>query len=380
MPTRCAKGRGRTGMVDTRAAGPHRGCVLGVDLGGTKGLFAAVDAGGATLLERRYACRDFDGFGPMLDAFLAALRAARGGSARPRAACIGMAGPVAGRRARLTNLPWALDADAIAVASGIARVELVNDFVAAAAGIAGLAPDATRVLQAGAPQADGVRVVLGAGTGLGVATLVPRGRDWRVIAGEGGHVGFAPRDALDLALWQALHARDPRVTVERLVSGPGLVAIYALLRERRGASVPDPLLGTPEPAASIASVALAAAGASGTGGPTAAPPDATHAAGDVADDAVAALDRFATLYGAFAGDLALLSLPRGGVFVAGGIAPRVFDARRVECFMAAFRDKGGHAPLASAIPVRLVTDPSLGVRGAAALAARAAAGRGGRQR
>lgn len=367
-------------MVDTRTAGPLRGCVLGVDLGGTKGLFAAVDAGGAMLLERRYACRDFDGFVPMLDAFLAALRATCGESARPRAACIGMAGPVEGRRARLTNLPWALDADAIADASGIERVELVNDFVAAAAGIAGLAPQATRVLQVGARQADGVRVVLGAGTGLGVATLVPQGRDWRVIAGEGGHFGFAPRDALDLALWQALHAQDPRVTIERLVSGPGLVAIYALLRERRGASALDPLLGAPEPAASIASVALAAAGASAAEAPVAGFTGAPSAVGDVVDDAVAALDRFATLYGAFAGDLALLCLPRGGVFVAGGIAPKVFDARRIECFMAAFRDKGGHAPLASAIPVLLVTDPSLGVRGAAALAARAATRRGGRPR
>ena len=330
--------------------------VLAVDLGGTKALFGVFDPGApaAPLVERRFACADFDGFEPMLARFFAELAGVPGGMARPTRACIAMAGPVEGRRARLTNLPWALDAAAIERAFGLAYVTLVNDFFAAATGIEALGPGALRELQRGIPDGGSVhgqaRVVIGAGTGLGVAIALAAGGRWHVVAGEGGHVGFAPRAEPDVALWRHFARRHGRVSNEHVASGAGLVEIYRFLRGPERTDDGDALLLEADPAAAIAARALAPG-----------------------DDSLAAraLDRFASVFGAAAGDVALLSLPRGGVYVAGGIAPKVLDARRASAFVDAFVDKGPHSALMRTIPVRLVTEPSVGLLGAALIAARA---------
>jgi glucokinase len=175
---------------------------------------------------------------------------------------------------------------------------------------------------------------------------VPQGGEWRVLPGEGGHLGFAPRSELEVDLWRALHAIEPRVDYERVVCGPGLKAIYRFLRERSGLDARGGPLAAPDPAAAIA-----------------------QAAGD---DPLAAqaLDLFASVFGACAGDLALLANARGGVYLAGGIAPKVFDARREALFVRAFADKGSHARLMPAMPVSLVLEPRLGLLGAVSIAAR----------
>jgi glucokinase len=336
----------------TAAARADSGPWLGVDLGGTKALLGWFSAGPGGMLrprlERRYACDAFGAFGELLDAFLDELRAA-GEVPVPAAACVGVAGPVQGAVARLTNRPWTVDAGALGRRLGGAPVRLVNDFEAAAAGIAGLGPSQLRVLQAGEPAPGAPRAVAGAGTGLGAALLVPRAGGWKVVPGEGGHVAFGPRDETELELWRFLRARNPRVSWERIVCGPGLAAVYAFARQRAGLDPAGGLLSQADPAAAISAAAL------------------REPSGDA--EATAALDLFASAFGAYAGDLALLAGARGGVYLAGGIAPKVFDARRSACFLEAFRDKGGHSRLMPSIPVSIVLEPRLGLLGAAAIAA-----------
>jgi glucokinase len=337
------------------------GLLLGVDLGGTKGLLGVFEPGASRpRLQLRYACADFDGFEPMLARFLEEASARLGpAAARPAAACIGLAGPVAGRRARMTNLPWSLDATDLRRRFGLGPVRLVNDFVAAAAGVARLEPDGLRTLQAGRPVANAPRVILGPGTGLGAATMFPVGSRWRIAGGEGGHLGLAPRSEIEVELWRWLRAlHGGRVSAERVLCGPGLADLYRFLVERGGGDAGDPLLVAEDPPAAISEAAMAAMAAAGT----------APLAPAVLDRAAEALDLFAGMLGAFAGDLALFTLPRAGLYLAGGVAPRIMDARRTERFLEGFADKGRHAGLMSGVPVRLITDPALGLLGAGALA------------
>jgi glucokinase len=321
------------------------GLLLGADLGGTKTLLAVARAGAgrpAIVHERRYESGAFDSFAAVLARFLA--DAGLVGD-RVEAACVGVAGPIEGRRVKVTNLPWTLDADALSRLLGGAPVSLLNDFAAAAHGVDALEPGALVSLQDGEPVEHGAQLVLGAGTGLGVAFRVWTGERYQVVAGEGGHFGFAPADARQSALAERLRARYGRVIVEHVVSGPGLARIDAFLRGRDS----DPVSEGGDPAA-IARAALSGA------------------------DPVAleAVDLFIACYGAVAGDFALACLARGGVFVAGGIAPRLLDRLRAGGFARAFADKGVHAALAARIPVRVVTDDRLGLLGALAAARRPA--------
>ena len=279
----------------------------------------------------------------MLRAFLREWAASGGGAFA--AACFGSAGPVADGRVRLTNLAWSLDAAALAHESGIARVSVVNDFAAAASGIELLEPNALAVLQAGAPVARAPRLVLGAGTGLGVATLVWADGRYRVLPGEAGHAGFAPADDEQAALWRDLQSQSGRVCIEDVVSGPGLARIDAFVRRRRG-------LPPATDAAPAAVVARAAAGEAAS----------AHA-----------LDLFIACYGAAAGDLALGTLAYGGVFVAGGIAPKILPRLRAGGFLAAFSAKGAYAETLARMPLAVVCEERLGVLGCALIASRGGA-------
>ena len=189
-------------------------------------------------------------------------------------------------------------------------------------------------LQAGEPDAAAPRLVVGAGTGLGMAIVLPQDKAWRVIAGEGGHVAFAPADEQQAALWAFLRQRHGRVTCERVVSGPGLAAIHEFLDGRL------------ETAEAIASRALEDAG--GT--------------------ARRSLDLFLAAYGAFAGDMALACLARGGVYLAGGIAAKLLPVIAASPFLAAFNAKAEHATIAARMPVQVATDGLLGLKGALFLA------------
>jgi len=305
--------------------------ILGGDLGGTKTLLALAEqdaAGGISIVrQQRFASADYPTFEGMLDEFLAD---------RPSiaAACFGVAGPTDGRNAKLTYLPWSLAASELGRRFAIPRVTLANDFAAAAHGLPLVEPERIVTLHAGQPVERAARVILGAGTGLGVAGLVWQGAGYRVIAGEGGHIGFAPQTSQQGELWRWLLERNGRVTTEDIVSGPGLARIHAFLG------------GRPQQPEEIGSAALAG------------------------NDPLAsdALRLWLECYGAFAGDLALHWLARGGVYLAGGIAAKLMPGTDAGPFIEAFLAKREHRSLAQDMPVRLVTDENLGLRGTLALA------------
>lgn len=325
--------------------------ILAGDIGGTKALLmlAAVrDGRPAPLLERRYLAADFVDFSAMLRRFVDECRAHRGRKTRVASACFGAAGPASDDRIQMTNLPWRLDGRAIAAQFGISRVLLVNDFAAAAAGVEALAPGDCATLQHGEPLPQAARVVIGAGTGLGVAYALPQGKRYRIIAGEGGHAGFAPADEGQMRLWQALHARFGRVSAEHVVSGPGLVRIYEFLRAE--------LTEAPALRESVRTEGAAAI--------------SRHALEQGDPLACRALDLFIACYGAAAGDHALAVTARGGVYIAGGIARKILGRLAAGGFMAAFNAKGAHAQLNLRVPVQVVTTGRLGLLGAALIAAR----------
>lgn len=296
------------------------------DIGGTKVLLALVDEDGGFHHERRLASADFPDFTALLAAYLDGLDVAITGG------CLAVAGPVAddGRAAKITNLPWALDAADLEARFALGRLTLINDFAGAALGVTTLKDDERVVLQAGEPLKDGVRLVVGAGTGLGMAILLPEGKHWRVLPSEGGHAGFAPVDELQARIWQSLQAEHGRVTWERVVSGPGLEAILRCLT------------GETTTAADIGARALA-------GEPMA------HKAAEI----------FLTAYGAFAGDMALATLARGGVTLAGGIATKLLPLLRNGIFLEAFNAKAEHAALVRRMSLQVATCERLGLRGAA---------------
>ena len=314
-----------------------RHLVLCGDIGGTKSLLGLAQ-GGEWVADRRYANADFPDFESLLGAFLDETQtdpSLIGGG------CLAVAGPIAddGRSARLTNLPWSFDSEALSRRFGLPALRLANDFAAAALGAVAAFPAQRFTLQAGEPLATAPCLVVGAGTGLGMAIVLPQGNSWRVVAGEGGHVAFAPADQQQLALWTFLHARHGRVTWERVVSGPGLTAIHEFVT------------GVKLPAETIAMRAAAAA-----------------ALANSASAEYRSLDLFLAAYGAFAGDMALACLARGGVFLAGGIAAKLLPGLQQSRFLSAFNAKAEHAAIAMRMPLHVATDPLLGLNGALNLA------------
>ena len=302
--------------------------ILCGDIGGTKTLLGLAN-GGQLVADRRYTNADFPDFGSLLASFFSDTQT---DSVQLAGACLALAGPIAddGTSARLTNLHWTIDAAELARRFGLPPPRLVNDFAAAAVGAVTAHDDQLALLQAGEPLAEAPRLVVGAGTGLGMAIVLPRDNGWQCIAGEGGHVAFAPANEQQSALWHFLAQRHGRVTWERVVSGPGLAAIHEFL---------DGVVLSPEQVVE-------------------------RAKGDPAGTAARSLDMFLDAYGAFAGDMALACLARGGVFLAGGIATRLIDRLPVSGFLAAFNAKAEHAAIAARMPVRVATDPLLGLRGA----------------
>jgi glucokinase len=321
------------------------------DIGATNARFAlaTVDAGRVAWRHAaHFAGARYGSFGAVLEALFAA-------SPIPRAAvsgaCFGIAAPIRGRRADLTNRAWSLDADAIAASLGGVAVTLVNDLEAAAVGIDALVPADLVVLQDGERAPDGARLLVGAGTGLGVAYAIRCAGRYLPVASEGGHVGFSPQTAQQGRLHDVLRASGGRVEAETIVSGTGIERIYAVLRDAGGGESP----------------ALRAALRRGEG----AGAISEHAQGGDRL-AIETLDLFVECYGAFAGDMALAALAHGGVFVVGGIAPRILPRLAAGGFLRAFNDKGRFAELARSFPVAVVTNDRLGLMGAALLASRQA--------
>ena len=320
--------------------------ILAGDVGGTKTHLALYEPGTpvrAPVLERRLASRSYASFEALVHEFLA------GAPAHPRRAVFGVAGPVVDQRVEATNLPWALAAAGLRTELHGADVLLLNDLEAKAWGLSLLGEGDLEVLQAGLP-AHGNRALIAAGTGLGEAILAPEGARWRPLASEGGHVDFGPRDTLEDELLRWLRARHGRASYERILSGPGLAELYRFLRETgRGdepaefarafdaADDPAPLVGLAAVEGSCARARLA-------------------------------LERFVSIYGAEAGNLALKAFAVGGVFVGGGIAPRVLPFMRAPAFLEAFATKGRLSPVLARIPVAVVLEQRTALWGAATLA------------
>lgn len=322
------------------AADPSRiEFVLAADIGGTRARLALARRDGKRVSLERVEVIPVREAASLEDAVAGFL--AQG--PRPVRACLAWAGPIEGARARLTNGPWVADSAALAARFGLDRVTLVNDFHAAAAGVDEVGDDALHVLQPGASDPAGARLVIGAGTGLGVAYALRDVHGTRVIAGEGGHVAFAPQDDEQAALWRHLRKRMDRVTAEHVVSGPGIVNLYDFCCASSGAPPDEARLR--EGAAGVNRLAQAG------------DPHAVHA-----------LELFCAIFGAVAGDHALSCLATGGVYIAGGIAARLGERLGDGRFVAAFCAKGVHAALVARMPVWRVRDEKLGLRGAAALA------------
>lgn len=295
----------------------------------------------------RYFAADYPDFHSVLTAFLREWAAQRDSRDEIQAACLGVAGPMFGNRVQMTNLNWIVDGAQISAGFGIPRVQVVNDFAAAASGIAMLQEADLVVLQTGEPVCDAPRLVIGAGTGLGVAYLLRTDSGYQVLAGEGGHAGFAPATLEQLELWRELYTRQGRVTTEDVVSGPGMVRIFEFTERALGRVVAsDDVAGRQVTPASIVRGALEDADAA----------------------SLRTLEIFIACFGEVAGNCALTAMARGGVYVTGGIAPRIVSRLRAGGFLAAFNAKGAHSDAARRFPVSVVTNGRLGLLGCALLA------------
>lgn len=318
---------------------------VAADIGGTRTRLAHVALGGdrPRILDlRETRSRDHPGAGALVSRYLEALD---DDVARIRLA---VAGPVEGGRAELTNLDWVVDEARIADVTGVRDTRVVNDFAAVARALPLLEPGDFELLQDGRRR-DGPSALLGAGTGLGEAFLLPArdGGPPRVIASEGGHVDFAPRNRLESALLEHLWSEFGHVSYERILSGPGLESLYRFLVLREGADLPREVRDR-------------------MGGGEAAPVISRRAR--EGDDPVAdrALELFVSIYGAQAGNLALVIRADGGVWLAGGIAPRLLSRLRDGPFLESFRAKGRFRDYLETLPVRVVTETRAGILGAAA--------------
>jgi glucokinase len=344
--------------------------VLAGDIGGTNSRLALyrVDkgeltpspgheaaAGGGPIFEHTYPSAQHPSLEAVVLQFLSEAAAALGPQARPERACLAVAGPVENETAHITNLAWFVDARRLAADASISTVQLVNDFEAAAAGVPLVGPQHLIPIGGEAPRRQGPMVVAGPGTGLGQAFLfwsAAAGR-YEVAPSEGGHADFAASTPLEHALAAALGARYGHVSWERVVSGPGLRDIFAFLQDEPACG----RLATDETRAAMVSEDGAAV---------------------IVRQAVAgrdplcrlAVDLFLSALGALAGNLALTVLATGGVFISGGIAPRLQSLLAGSRLRETFEAKGRLQPVLKKIPLFIVTHREIGLLGAAAIASR----------
>ncbi|VAW89104.1 Glucokinase [hydrothermal vent metagenome] len=318
--------------------------ILAGDIGGTKVLLQ-ISRDDEVLLEQQYVSANYATFDALLSEFMAQARHVVG------AACFGIAGPVDDTTARVTNRPWQLDSNKLQQQFSIPKVILINDFQAVGYGISALPENSIETLQSGDERPQGVRALIGAGTGLGQALMVWCDPHYQMLPSEGGHVGFAPTNDLQLELLRFMQLNAYRTTCEHLVSGRGLVSIFNFLRERNPELLSQKVaraMETQDAAAVIARFAL-------------------ESGDTLANQTV---DLFLEIYGAQVGNHALNTLPYGGLYIAGGIAPKLIERIKQGGFMAAYRDKEPMAELMLNFPVKVVMEPRVGLLGAQQVALR----------
>jgi glucokinase len=321
--------------------------LLAGDIGGTKTRLALYDDSGKALRLAQSTSYDSKS-APTLEALVLRFLTSNG-SPQTRAACFGVAGAVVSGQVRATNLPWRVSETGLAEELNIPRVRLINDLEAAAYGVITTADAGSlSTLQAGSPPPEHRALALvAAGTGLGVALIAWNGERYQVAPSEGGHSDFGPQDELEDALLVWLRAKFGHVSCERVLSGPGFVNLYRFLREYRNAPEPSWLtdrIGDGDPAPVVSQAALAQEDA-------------------VCDES---LTRFVKIYGAVAGNFALTALAVGGVYLGGGIAPKILPRLQSGPFLEAFAAKGRFAEAMRKIPVNVVLAPDVALLGAAA--------------
>lgn len=327
--------------------------ILAGDIGGTHSRLALCDVAGSVVrrdIQVNYDSRRYESLAAIARAFISEHHI------EVHHACFGVPGPVQGRRARVTNLPWKVDADDLERELGIDSIYLLNDLEASAHGLATLSEADFRELRAGDPGAVGNAGLLAAGTGLGEAGLFWDGQRHRPFACEGGHTDFAPADDLEIELLRFLQSRvGGHISWERVVSGPGLVSLYEFLGSR------DP---------GARSKALAEAMAEGD-----AAEEISRAAMEDSDSlAERAVMWFLALYGAEAGNVALKYLATGGIFLGGGIAPKLARLLPESDFVERFEDKGRMRALLERMTLSIVMNDKAALQGAASYAGRRARG------
>ncbi len=322
--------------------------IIAGDIGGTKTNVALIETDGeslgSTVVQKSFPSGKYDSLEAILAEFVAEHRP-------PRAvthACFGVAGPVAAGRVETPNLAWKVHDQKLAETLSVGRVGLINDLEATAYGIEGLKEAQLHTLNEGKAGQAGHRALIAAGTGLGMAGIFWDGAHYRPMASEGGHADFAPRDDREVALFRYLQEKfGHHVSYERAVSGPGLFNIYSFLRDTKAHEEPDWLAeeirSGDNKTASVSKAALAGS----------------------AEIAVQALDMFVSIYGAAAGNLALTFKSVGGLFLGGGIAPKILEKLKDGTFIKAFTDKGRLSHLVEAVPVNVILDDKTALYGAA---------------
>jgi glucokinase len=317
--------------------------ILAGDIGGTNARLAyfEVEQGKPKMVAQEvYPSRESSGLDEIVTKFV------RSQPQKPSMACFGVAGPVSNGRVETSNLPWLVDGAQLAKELGLPKALLINDLEANAWGIAELKPENLVALNQVKSPRGGNQAVVAAGTGLGEAGLYWNGQKYEVFACEGGHCDFAPRNELEIELLRHLSARFGHVSVERIVSGPGLVNVYRFLRDTHRGEEPawltDQMVHS-DPAAAISNAALSGKS-----------PLAEHA-----------LDLWISIYGAEAGNVAMKLMATGGIFLGGGIAPRLVPKLSGPLFMQAFTAKGRMQALLENIPVKVIVYDKIALFGAA---------------
>ena len=322
--------------------------VLAGDIGGTNARLAIVTVGGPgkveIVYEARYRSSTAPGLAPLVARFLET------SGARPDVACFGIACPVIDGDCEAPNLPWKVNVRVLAHEIGIPQTTIINDFRAVGYGLHSLSGNEVEMLQQGVATDHGPVALIGAGTGLGQGYLLWDGSRYVVHPSEGGHADFSPTNALERDLLVFLAKEFGRVSSERVLSGRGIANIYRFLKSagevEEQAAVRDEMAGN-DPAQVIA----------------------RHGLAGTDPLSVRTLEVFAAAYGSAAGNLALTVLATGGVYIAGGIAPKIIRRLASGAFMEAFRSKGRLPGVVARMPVRVVLTDDVALYGAAAVAA-----------
>lgn len=333
------------------------------DIGGTKTILRLVQAQSPTqivnLYEAKYPSANYPDLVPIVETFLIEAAAKLGPIVPIASACFGIAGPVVKNTSNVTNLGWKLQGDRIAQELHIPKVSLINDFAAVGYGVLGLQDEDLVTLNIGESEAEAPIAVIGAGTGLGQGFLIHGPMGYQVFSSEGGHADFAPRTELEFQLSRYLMAKFgiDRLSVERVVSGQGVVSIYQFLRDR----------GTAKESPEVSQAIHQWESEIGLPGKSIDPGAVIGAAALKSGDPLClqTLEMFIEAYGAEAGNLALKLLPYGGLYIAGGIGAKLLPLMESGLFMKSFLHKGRMRSLLEAVPVQLILNPQVGLVGSA---------------